>query len=160
MGPSIVGYGTYPYRTKAATRVMRPGGLRRPRARAGPLLDVEDATGRTPGRLGKHKMGKSCLYIKRLADLDIEALDGLIAGSVAVDATSLSDKGGSVQQPGNICDLPARAGRHAVSPVRSHGIVLADLGAGVSALDEGRCCRLHFFVGMGFVVATPKARKW
>jgi hypothetical protein len=34
-------------------------------------------------RLGKHKMGKSCLYFKQLADLDKSALEELIAGSVA-----------------------------------------------------------------------------
>ncbi|HSH02034.1 MAG TPA: DUF1801 domain-containing protein [Anaerolineae bacterium] len=30
------------------------------------------------GRLGKHKLGKSCLYIKRLADVDEEVLRELI----------------------------------------------------------------------------------
>ena len=34
-------------------------------------------------RLGRHRMGKVCLYFKRLADLDVEALEALIAGSVA-----------------------------------------------------------------------------
>jgi hypothetical protein len=34
-------------------------------------------------RLGKHAMGKSCLYFKRLADLDAEVLEALIASSVA-----------------------------------------------------------------------------
>ena len=34
-------------------------------------------------RLGKHKMGKSCLYFKQLADLDSSALQQLIAGSIA-----------------------------------------------------------------------------
>lgn len=29
--------------------------------------------------LGKHKMGKSCLYFKRLADLDVNVLEALIA---------------------------------------------------------------------------------
>lgn len=34
------------------------------------------------GRLGKCKTGKSCLYIKRLSDVDPEALRELIAASV------------------------------------------------------------------------------
>ena len=34
-------------------------------------------------KLGKHKIGKSCLYFKRLADLDVKVLEALIAGSVA-----------------------------------------------------------------------------
>jgi hypothetical protein len=33
-------------------------------------------------KLGKHKMGKSCLYFKRLADLDKTILEQLIASSV------------------------------------------------------------------------------
>jgi hypothetical protein len=34
-------------------------------------------------RLGKHKMGKSCLYFRRLADLDVKVLEALMAGSIA-----------------------------------------------------------------------------
>ncbi len=34
-------------------------------------------------RLGPHKMGKSCMYFKRLADLDRPVLEKLVAGSVA-----------------------------------------------------------------------------
>ncbi len=34
-------------------------------------------------KLGKHKMGKSCLYFKQLADLDKSVLEELVAGSVA-----------------------------------------------------------------------------
>lgn len=35
-------------------------------------------------RLGKHRMGKVCLYFKRLADLDRSALEKLIVGSIAL----------------------------------------------------------------------------
>jgi hypothetical protein len=34
-------------------------------------------------RLGKHKMGKGCLYIKRLDDVDRKVLKELVAKSVA-----------------------------------------------------------------------------
>jgi len=34
-------------------------------------------------KLGKHKTGKSCLYINRLADVDRDVLDDLIGRSVA-----------------------------------------------------------------------------
>jgi hypothetical protein len=34
-------------------------------------------------RLGKHKMGKVCLYFKELADLDRSALEKLVVGSIA-----------------------------------------------------------------------------
>lgn len=34
-------------------------------------------------RLGKHTTGKSCLYVKRLSDLDMDALEALVEASVA-----------------------------------------------------------------------------
>jgi hypothetical protein len=34
------------------------------------------------GKLGKHKTGKSCLYVKRLADLDDAVLQELVTESV------------------------------------------------------------------------------
>ena len=33
------------------------------------------------GKLGKHKTGKGCLYIKRLADVDETVLEKLITGA-------------------------------------------------------------------------------
>jgi hypothetical protein len=33
-------------------------------------------------RLGKYKTGKSCLYVKRLSDIDAGVLDALVRGSV------------------------------------------------------------------------------
>ena len=33
-------------------------------------------------KLGKHKTGKGCLYVKRLADVDATVLHGMIAASV------------------------------------------------------------------------------
>ena len=45
---------------------------------------VADGEGRAAllSRLGKHKVGKSCLYFKRLADLDLSVLEALIVGSL------------------------------------------------------------------------------
>ena len=34
-------------------------------------------------KLGKHRMGKVCLYFKQLADLDRSALEKLVVGSIA-----------------------------------------------------------------------------
>ena len=34
-------------------------------------------------KLGPHRMGTSCLYVKRLADLDAGVLERLVVGSVA-----------------------------------------------------------------------------
>ena len=34
-------------------------------------------------KLGKHKRGKACTYVKRLSDIDLAVLDRILAGSVA-----------------------------------------------------------------------------
>ena len=33
-------------------------------------------------RLGKHSMGKSCLYIKRLSDVDMDVLEELVRATL------------------------------------------------------------------------------
>ncbi|MBW6456644.1 MAG: DUF1801 domain-containing protein [Trueperaceae bacterium] len=42
-----------------------------------------DATRELLARLGKHRTGKGCLYLKRLSDVDTEALEELVRWSVA-----------------------------------------------------------------------------
>ena len=39
------------------------------------------------GKLGRHKTGKSCLYLKKLADVDLDTLQALI--DCSVDAMAL-----------------------------------------------------------------------
>ena len=34
-------------------------------------------------KLGKHKRGKACTYVKRLSDIDLKVLEKILAGSVA-----------------------------------------------------------------------------
>ncbi|WP_440221765.1 DUF1801 domain-containing protein [Dokdonella sp. MW10] len=47
-------------------------------------LDCEDEAGaKLLEKLGKHKMGKSCLYFKQLADLDAGVLEKLVKASIA-----------------------------------------------------------------------------
>ena len=43
-------------------------------------------------RLGKHKTGRACLYIKRLADVDLETLRELVAESVDSVRTRVTDE--------------------------------------------------------------------
>jgi hypothetical protein len=47
------------------------------------LVAEQDEQKSLLSHLGPHKMGKSCLYFKRLADLDRSELQQLVAGSVA-----------------------------------------------------------------------------
>lgn len=84
-GPSMIGYGRYDYtydsghsgsmlatgfapRKANLVLYIMPG-----YANFGPILD----------RLGPHKMGKSCLYLTRLARVDTDALSDLIRAGLA-----------------------------------------------------------------------------
>lgn len=84
-GPSIVGYGRYQYRYESG----RTGEscLTGFAVRGKDLVVYLVAEGPDQqallARLGKHKMGKACLYFKRLADLDTQVLASLVAASVA-----------------------------------------------------------------------------
>jgi hypothetical protein len=84
-GPSIVGYGSYRYTYESGRTGEAPltGFAIRGRELVVYLV-AEDAEQRSLlSRLGRHKIGKSCLYFKRLADLDRSVLEQLVAGSVA-----------------------------------------------------------------------------
>ncbi len=84
-GPSIVGYGSYTYRYESghSGQACLTGFAVRGKELVPYLVadDAEQAERLT--KLGKHKMGKSCLYFKRLADLDVKVLEALVAKSVA-----------------------------------------------------------------------------
>ena len=84
-GPSIVGYGTYTYRYESGHSGDAPlAGFAVRGRQLVVYLGVDDpGQAELLSRLGKHKMSKSCLYFKCLADLDVKVLEALIAGSVA-----------------------------------------------------------------------------
>jgi len=79
-GPSLIGYGSYHYRYESG--------------REGDMLATGFAPGKArlslyimPGyenfhgyldKLGKHKHGKACLYINKLADVDMAVLEDLV----------------------------------------------------------------------------------
>ena len=84
-GPSIVGYGSYTYRYDSghSGQICLAGFAVRGKELVVYLLPDAAGQAELRAKLGKHKMGKSCLYFKRLADLDAKVLEALIAGSVA-----------------------------------------------------------------------------
>ena len=47
------------------------------------LLPGYDDAGEMLDRLGKHKIGKSCLYVNKLADIDLAVLEELIVSALA-----------------------------------------------------------------------------
>ncbi|MGI9475992.1 MAG: DUF1801 domain-containing protein [Hyphomicrobiaceae bacterium] len=84
-GPSIIGYGRYHYkyesgregdhlitgfspRKTALTIYIMPG-----------YRDMEEKL----ARLGKHKIGRSCLYINKLADVDMDVLEEIVLDGIA-----------------------------------------------------------------------------
>lgn len=84
-GPSIVGYGSYRYTYESGRSGEMPLAAFAIRGRQ--LVVYLDCEGTEQGsllaRLGKHKMGKCCLYFKRLGDLDKFVLEQLVVGSIA-----------------------------------------------------------------------------
>lgn len=84
-GPSIVGFGSYRYTYESGRSGEAPlaGFAIRGRKLVIYLVAEQDDQKSLLSRLGPHQMGRSCLYFKRLADLDRSVLQKLVAGSVA-----------------------------------------------------------------------------
>src|SRR5687767_788501 len=84
-GPSIVGYGSYRYTYESGRTGEAPlaGFAIRGRELVVYLVAEGEAQRSLLSRLGKHRMGKSCLYFRQLADLDRSALEKLVVGSIA-----------------------------------------------------------------------------
>ena len=84
-GPSIVGFGSYHY--KYATGHEGDSALSGFAARGRELVVyiAEAFEGRDAllAKLGEHRTGKVCVYIRRLADVDLKVLEKLLARSVA-----------------------------------------------------------------------------
>ena len=84
-GPSIVGFGSYHY--KYASGHEGDAALTGFAARGKQFVVyvAPDFEGRDVllAKLGEHKTGKVCVYIRRLADVDLKVLEKLVARSVA-----------------------------------------------------------------------------
>jgi len=84
-GSSIVGFGSYHYNYESG----REGdacatGFSSRRSDISIYLTASfPGEGALFARLGKHKMGKACLSLRRLSDVDVEVLKQLVAQSVA-----------------------------------------------------------------------------
>ena len=83
-GPSIVGFGRYHYKYDSGREGYSCLTGFSPRKPAITLYVMPgfEGHGELVNRLGKHKAGKGCLYIKRLADVDQATLEELISKSV------------------------------------------------------------------------------
>ena len=83
-GPSIVGFGTYHYKYESGREgdFMLTGFSPRKQALTVYVMPGFSGYDALMKDLGKYKTGKSCLYIKRLADVDEGVLERLITESV------------------------------------------------------------------------------
>lgn len=83
-GPSIVGYGSYHYRYASGREGdhLITGFSPRKQALTIYIMPGFSRFSKLMSKLGKYRTGKSCLYIKRLADVDEAVLDRLIRESV------------------------------------------------------------------------------
>ena len=83
-GSSIVGFGSYHYKYASRREGDMPITGFSPRKQSLTLYIMPgfDAYESLLGKLGKHKLGKSCLYINKLADVDLKVLRELVMQSV------------------------------------------------------------------------------
>ena len=85
-GTSIIGYGRYRYKYDSGREgeYMLTGFSPRKSAMTVYIMpgyqfpEMQDRL----NQLGKHKLGKSCLYIKKLADIDMQVLRMIVEGGV------------------------------------------------------------------------------
>ena len=84
-GPSIIGFGAYHYRYDSGREGDAPlaGFAVRKTDFSIYIVAGFESSPELLAQLGKHKAAKACLYIKRLADIDLAILEDLVARSVA-----------------------------------------------------------------------------
>jgi len=83
-GPSIIGFGSYHYRYDSGREgdsCLTGFAVRKNGISVYLVADSKDQEALL-ARLGKHKMGKACLYIRRLSEVDQSVLEQLVAASV------------------------------------------------------------------------------
>ena len=84
-GPSIIGFGSYHYTYESGREGDMPLAGFSPRKAATVLYGMTGFTESEAllAKLGKHTVGKGCLYIKKLTDVDEKVLEKLVVKSVA-----------------------------------------------------------------------------
>ena len=86
-GPSLIGYGRYYYKYDSGREgeMLMTGFSPR---KANLVMYImpgyrSEAMQDKLSRLGKHKLGKSCLYINKLADVDMDVLEEIVRDGVS-----------------------------------------------------------------------------
>jgi hypothetical protein len=94
-GTSIAGYGTYHYKYASGREGdwMATGFSPRKNALTLYIMSGFSRCDFLMQKLGKFKTGKSCLYVKKLEDIDLEVLKELITESVKYITTTYPPEG-------------------------------------------------------------------
>ena len=84
-GDSLIGFGSYHYKyaTGREGDFLRTGFSPRKANLSIYIMPGYQDYSEILSRLGKHKMGKSCLYINKLADVDMNVLEELVRAGLA-----------------------------------------------------------------------------
>jgi hypothetical protein len=84
-GASIVGFGSYHYKYDSGREGdMCIAGFSSRKPNISIYVMAEGAAQKKLlAKLGKHKMAKACLSVRRLADIDMEVLRQILIGSIA-----------------------------------------------------------------------------
>lgn len=83
-GPSIIGYGSYHYKYPSGHEGDAPLLGFSPRKPEMVIYLYQEVLGpELMAKLGKHKATKGCVYIKRLADIDMKVLATMFKKSIA-----------------------------------------------------------------------------
>jgi len=85
-GKTIVGFDEYHYKYESGREGDSPrtGFSNRAQSLTIYIMPGYDDFSEELSRLGKHKLGKSCLYIKRLSDVDTDVLEEIVAKSLTI----------------------------------------------------------------------------
>lgn len=86
-GPNIIGFGTHDRVGSTGKTTTWPVAAFSPRSTALVVYLMPAFAGKPEllARLGKHTSGKSCLYVKRLSDVDMPTLEELVRRSMPSD---------------------------------------------------------------------------
>ncbi|MEL6609051.1 MAG: DUF1801 domain-containing protein [Pseudomonadota bacterium] len=79
-GPTMIGYGSYDYTYDSghSGTALATGFAPRKASQSIYIMPGYADFGDILARLGKHKMGKACLYVNKLDDIDLTVLEELI----------------------------------------------------------------------------------
>lgn len=83
-GPSIIGFGSYRYKYDSGHEgeMCRVGFSPRKTELVLYVLGASTEQEAALARLGRHRTGKGCLYVKKLADVDMAVLEELIRAKI------------------------------------------------------------------------------